>query len=290
MIKDHVFPETVAEAVDLLDRYAGRARVIAGGTDLIIQMKKKEAEPEVLIDIQRIEALGRIEEENGRIAIGAGATFSQLEESELIRDNALALAQAAGQVGGPQIRQQGTIGGNVVSAQPAADGALTLFAFDAVVEVAGRPARRSLPLAQAYLGPGRSALDPRRELLVRILIEPRRRGQGSDYQRLALRRALQLPILAAAIWLDLQNGLIRSARISLGPVAPTPYRAVKAEEFLAGRPANEESFRQAGRLVSQDVNPRDSRLRGSGAYRREMAAVLVRRGLVRAAARAAADG
>ena len=131
MIKDHLFPKTIKEALVLLKEHRGKARLIAGGTDLIADMRKKEFDFEVLVDIEKIKKLRSIRDEGRKIFIGSGVTFAELEENEFIKTHAQVLSQAASLMGSPQVRNRGTIGGNIVSAQPAADGALALFALDA---------------------------------------------------------------------------------------------------------------------------------------------------------------
>ncbi len=284
MLRDHLFPETIDEALEIMEEHKGKARLIAGGTDLIVEIRRKEVNFEVLVDVENIRGLRSIWEEDGKIWIGSAMTFTQLEENELVRNHASALAQAAAQVGSPQVRNRGTIGGNIVSAQPAADGALALFAFDAILKIAAKEGIREIPITQAYLGIGKSIIDPSREILVGIQVQKRERGDGSNYQRVAIRKAMALPILACGLFLRTVMGSIQSASIAIGPVSNTPLRTRRAEEFLKGKPLTEEVFRGAGEIVSEEVAPRDSKLRGSTVYRKDLAAVLVRRGLERVAA------
>ncbi len=279
MLRDHFFPETIDEALEIMEEHKGKARLIAGGTDLITDIRRKEIDFEVLVDIEKIRGLRSIREEDGKIRIGSAATFTQLEESELVRNHASALAQASAQVGSPQVRNRGTIGGNIVSAQPAADGALALFALDAILKIAAKKGIREIPITQAYLDIGKLMIDPSREILVGIQIQKREKGEGSNYQRVAIRKAMALPILACGLFVKTAMGSIQFARIAIGPVSNTPLRVRRAEEFLRGKPLTEEVFREAGKIASEEVAPRDSRLRGSAGYRKDLAAVLVRRGL-----------
>jgi carbon-monoxide dehydrogenase medium subunit len=279
VIRDHLFPKTVGEAVALLKECKGKARLIAGGTDLIAEIREGEPEFEVLVDIENIKKLKAIREESKKIFIGSGVTFSELEESELIRRNVFALYQAASLMGSPQVRNRGTIGGNIVSAQPAADGALALFALGATLEVAGTKGIREIPVDKAYLDIGKSLINPSKEILLGIRLEKGKKGEGSNYQRVAMRRAMALPILACGVFVQLADRSIASARIAIGPVSNTPFRARKAEDFLEGKSLTTEIFERAGEIASEEVNPRDSRLRGSSIYRKGLSAVLVKRGL-----------
>jgi carbon-monoxide dehydrogenase medium subunit len=279
VLKDHLFPKTIKEALVLLKEYKDKARLIAGGTDLIADIRRKEFDFEVLVDIEKIKKLKAIREEGKKIFIGSGVTFTELEENELIKRNALALSRAASLIGSPQVRNRGTIGGNIVSAQPAADGALALCAFDAMLEIANIRGAREIPIDKAYLDVGKSTIDPSKEILVGIRFEKRKKGEGSDYQRIAIRRAMALPILACGVFVKSIDRSIASARIAIGPVSNTPFRARETEEFLKGKSLTDETFERAGEIASEEVNPRDSRLRGSRIYRKGLSAVLVKRGL-----------
>jgi carbon-monoxide dehydrogenase medium subunit len=284
VLRDHLFPKTIDEALALLKEYKGKARLIAGGTDLIVDIRKKEFDFEVLVDIEKIKKLRLIREEGGKIFIGSGVTFAELEENELVKANALALSEAASLMGSPQVRNRGTIGGNIVSAQPAADGALALFAFDATLEIVGVKGIREIPINKAYLDVGKSTINPSREILVGIRLEKRKKGEGSNYQRIAFRRAMALPILACGVFVKSMDRSIQFARIAIGPVSNTPFRARETEDFLKGKPLTAEVFQMTGEIASEEVNPRDSRLRGSRIYRKGLAAIIVKRGLEKAAA------
>jgi len=279
VLRDHLFPKTIDEALALLKEFKGKARLIAGGTDLITDIRSKEFDFEVLVDIEKIKKLRSIREESKKIFIGSGVTFTELEEDELIKANAQVLSQAASLMGSPQVRNRGTIGGNIVSAQPAADGALALFALDAMLEIAGTKGIREIPIDKAYLDIGKSIINPSTEILVGIRFEKRKKGEGSNYQRVAIRKAMALPILACGVFVKSMDRLIASARIAIGPVSHTPFRARETEGFLKGKSLSPETFERAGEIASEEVNPRDSRLRGSSIYRGGLSAVLVKRGL-----------
>ena len=284
VLRDHLFPNTVDEALAILKEHQGKARLIAGGTDLIVEIRDGTYDFEVLVDTAKIKKLRVIREEGSKIFIGSGVTFTELEESEFIQANASALSLAASLVGSPQVRNRGTIGGNIVSAQPAADGALALFAFDAVLEIAGVNGGREIPIGEAYRDVGKSAINSKKEILVGIRLEKRKKGTGSNYQRIAMRKAMALPVLACGVFVESMNDSIRSARIAIGPVSNTPFRAREAENFLKGKLITEKVLQKAGEIASEEVNPRDSRLRGSSIYRKEITAVIVGRGLEQAAA------
>lgn len=283
--QEYFIPETLPEALAILGRYGGAARVIAGGTDLILQLRKKEVGAAALVDLTRLAELRYIREEEGLIKIGALTTHDELANSGLLREKAAVLAQAAASVGSPQIRKVGTVGGNLVNAQPAADTAVALLALDAHVRIVGPEGEREQPLAALYAGVGQSTVDPTREIVAEIAFAIPSAPAGSAFERLAKRKALALPILnaAAVVALDEDKKRCRQVRIAVAPVAPAPWRAEAAEAELAGKELDEETIRRAAEAAAAQAQPRDSKLRGSAAYRKEMVKVLVARALRRAA-------
>lgn len=288
MWQAYEFPQAVDEAIQILSRYEGRARLIAGGTDLVIQLNEGQAHAECLVDVTRIPGLDRIEADDDRLLLGCNVTFRQIKDSPLLRQRATVLSEAAATVGALQIQNVATMAGNVVNAMPAADGSVALVALDAEVEVADAQGRAWRPIESVFAGPGRSAVDPTRQMLTAIRFGALGAGQGSAWERIGRRRALVLPIVncAVCVALDPTGSRLEWARIALGPVAPVPFRARGAESLLAGKPAAVEAFAEAARLAAGECNPRSSLLRASREYRLEVLQVLIRRGLERAAQRA----
>ncbi len=288
MWQAYEIPASVEEAVEILARYDGRARLIAGGTDLILELQEGKRTVECLVDVTRIPGLDRIEQEGEWIVLGSNVTFRQIKESPLIRERARVLAEAAATVGALQIQTVATLAGNVVNAMPAADGSVALMALEAEARVVDREGQRWRPIGELFVGPGRSAVDPTRQMLVAIRFPALGARQGSAWERIGRRRALVLPILncGVSLALDGEGERLAWARIGLGPVAPVPFRARQAEAFLAGRPADEETFARAAEIAAAEAQPRTSLLRASREYRLEVLKVLVRRGLTRAAAQA----
>ena len=288
MWQKYLFPATVQEALEMLAAHGGQARIIAGGTDLVLQSQRGQRAATVMVDVTRIPGLDTIEEREGYIVIGCQATHAQIAASPLIHQKAEVLALACGSVGGPQTRNVGTLVGNVVNALPAADGAVALFALDAEVEVVDAEGRRWLPIAEMYAGVGQCTIDPCVQMVTAIRFRPLSNGWASAYQRLANRKALALPILNAAVVVGLEDGVCSEVRIAVGPVAPTPFRAREAEAALVGQPPTPEAVVRAARLAADAANPRDSALRGSRDYRKAMVEVLVRRALTQAVTKAVA--
>ena len=274
-------PETLDEALAILERLWEGAKVIAGGTDLLAQIRKKEQEVEALVDITRIPGLDKIRMEGELIRIGALVTHNQVAQSPLIRGKALALAEGAGWVGSPQIRNMGTVGGNIVSGQPGADATIPLLALGASVKVVSRLGERTIPLTAFFMGPGKTVLDITSEILTEISFPALRGNEASATLRLAKRKALALPILTVSVVVSVDGEKKRfdHVNIALGPVAPVPFRASDAEGVLASAPISDELIRKAAQRAAEESNPRSNPLRGSETYRRDMVAVLVERGI-----------
>jgi carbon-monoxide dehydrogenase medium subunit len=308
--EEYLVPASLEEALAVLEERQGQARVIAGGTDLIIQLKNKEVTARCLVDVTNLEELKGIELEDGFIRIGACVTHHEVACSSLIRERAAALAEGASQVGSPQIRNMGTVGGNIVNAQPAADTAIPLLALEAEVEVATATGTRREPLGGIYMGPGQCTVDPTAEILTAVRFRALGPNQGSAFERLAKRKALSLPILNAAAVVTLSDGIresgnqgsgnlvsrppdhsfphysfpdhFKEVRLAVGPVAPTPFRPRQAEEALRGAAIEAQVIAAALELAVQEAQPRTNPVRASQEYRREMVKVLLRRSIERA--------
>ncbi len=269
----------VAEALALLDQAGGRGRVIAGGTDLLLELRRREHAAELLVDVTGIGALRGIGEKDGWIAIGAAVTHAEVAGSPLIRREARALAEGCGSVGAPQIRNMGTLMGNVISAQPAADGAVPLAALEAEIKVVSRAGERWIPLEEAYLDVGRSAIDASCEIAVEIRFRKPENGAQTRFFRLSKRKALALPVLngAVSILTDPASKRIRRARVALGPVAARPFRARRTEACLESGEVSPELIDQAARIAAEEASPRTSLVRGSAPYRKAMVRLFIAR-------------
>jgi CO/xanthine dehydrogenase FAD-binding subunit len=286
--QEYLFAGSVDEALQMLAARGGRARLIAGGTDLVLQAQEGKQQPACLVDITRIPGLSQIAERDGFITIGAQATHAQAAASELIRAKAKVLALACACVGGPQIRNVGTLVGNVVNALPAADAAVALFALNAEAEVADvGGGRRWLPIAALYRGVGLCAISPAAEMVTALRFPALGSAYRCAFKRLAPRRALSLPILNVAVVVAAADERISDAgiadvRIAIGPVAPTPFRAQEAEAALIGQRAEPGLIAKAAHLAAEAAKPRSSVLRGSAEYRKGLVEVFVRRALTEA--------
>ncbi len=290
MWQSYEMPTSVGEALETLARFDGQAQIIAGGTDLIIELQEGKHPVECLVDITNIPGLDQIEQLGDWIMVGPNVTFRQIKESPLLQEQARVLAEAAGTVGALQIQTVATLAGNVASALPAADGCVALLALDAEVQVTGVAGQDWHPVGELFLGPGKSTVDSAREMITAIRFPSPQGKHGSAWERIGRRRALVLPILncAVAVDLDPDGTRLEAARIGLGPVAPVPFRARQTEAFLAGKPPTEEVFVQAAKVAATEARPRTSVLRASKEYRTRVLQVLIRQGLARAVEQAQA--
>ncbi len=280
-----VEPTTIEGAVAALKRERG-AVLLAGATDLIPAIRKGLARPATLVNLKRIPSLSGVRRARGGVSIGAMTTIADLLKDPMLAEGWTLLLEVARDFGSPQIRSMATIGGNLCSALPSADLPPPLLAYDARVRIAGPGGAREMPLAEFFVGAGKTALRAGEILTAVILPKPPVRT-GAASEKLTVRQAMDLPIVAAAAAITLApNGkTCRSARIALGAVAPTPMRAVKAERMLEGQVVTPDSIALAAATAAAEAKP-ISDLRASAEYRREMTAVLVRRALESAFARA----
>lgn len=305
---EYLAPTTLEEALALLAAHGEAARPLAGGTDLFLQMQAGRRRPAVVVDLKRLAGLARIEaaegsrdgkpadgsrsgEPAGGLRIGALVCHAELLADPRLREPGLrALGEAAGWVSGPQIRNRGTVGGNLCNASPAADLAAPLLALGAIVEVGRhRAPPRRLPLAELFAGPGRTTLAAD-ELLLGVVVPPPGAGAaaartGSAYER-AVRVAIDIAVVGVAAAVTLApDGTVSAARVALAAVAPTPVLSRTAAAALAGRRPTAEVIDEAARGAAADSRP-ISDVRGSASYRRYLVEVLTRREVGRAVAAA----
>jgi len=282
-------PHTLADAVELLRDFNGKARVIGGGTDLLLDIKQGHAPvAEALVDITHIPEMTRIIIENGTAAIGAGVTHSAIVRDPLLAAHATCLVESCGVVGGPQVRNVATLGGNVAHALPAADGTTSLTVLDAEAEVYYQGERRWMPLADLFLGPGQSLIDPSRDILLGFRFKLCGTREATAFKRIMRPQGVALPILGCALWVRLEDDLntIQDVRISINPMAPTPIRVVSVEQALAGGSVSTTLIDRAVEIARHDLHPRASKYRATSKYRLEMIEVLLRRALTLAIERA----
>ena len=266
-------------AVALLAEHGSSARLLAGGTDLLVELKSASSVPQLLVDISRAKDLKGIEITDQGLRIGALVTHTEIMRSPQLRELFPALIDAAHSIGAVQTRNLGTLGGNLATCVPSMDSGPTLIALDALVTLAGPDGCRQMPLAEFFVGPRRTILRSN-ELLVDIVIPKRNLGKPASFQKFGLRKgqALALANVAASLWVDWDRHVFVAPRVALGAVAPTVMRTPLAEAYLEGRAITPEAMREAGRIAAGEAKP-ISDMRASAGYRRELIAVLARRAL-----------
>ena len=273
-------PKNLEEALKLLDEYGEEAKLLAGGTDLIVKMKDGVVKPKYVIDLSHLEELRFISKGNGVIKIGALTTLREIETSPIIREYVHVLSDAVEKMASWQIRNLGTIGGNLCNASPAADTAPPLLVLEAKLKLTSSEGERIVPIDQFFTGPGETVLRSN-ELLTEIQIPTTLKNSGSAFLKLGRRAAYTLSIVSVAALVTVEDRVFRDVRIALGSVAPTPIRARKTEDKFRGLPATEEVIKENCSYVVEDISP-ISDVRASAEYRREMSIVLTKRALVEA--------
>ena len=270
----------------MLARNGAGTRLLAGGTDLLVELKSAARAPAVVVDISRASDLRRIAMTEKGLVIGAAVTHGEILDSPLVRKWAPALADACHSIGAVQTRSLGTLGGNLITCVPSMDGGPVLVALEAQVTIAGPAARRRMALEEFFVGPRRTALAPD-ELLLEILIPKKNLGKPADFQKFGLRRGQALALVNVAVSLRVGGppAAFVEPRIVLGAVAPTVMRAAQAEAFLEGRAISLEAMREAGRIAAAEAQPITD-FRASAGYRLDLIATLTRRALENARARA----
>jgi CO/xanthine dehydrogenase FAD-binding subunit len=276
---EFVSAKDARHAIALMAEFGPKAKILAGGTDLLVDLKSVPEAPPAVIDITRAADMKGIKVTDRGLVIGALATHGEIMSSPEIRDRYPALVDAAHSIGAIQTRSLGTLGGNLVTAVPSLDSGPALVALEALVTIAGPGGSREMPLTEFFVGPRRTALKAG-ELLVDIVIPKKNLGKPAGFQKFGLRKgqALALVNTAASFWLDPAKKSFVEPCVALGAVAPTVIRAPKAETYLAGNKVTPETMAEAGRIAAGEAKP-ISDFRASADYRRELIAVLTRRSL-----------
>lgn len=286
--KNYHTPHSVDEAVRLLKHYDGRARVLGGGTDLLLDIQQGRSPVlDAVVDTSRIAGLDSVNNEDAYIVIGCAVTHTQIVKDESIGRFGTCLVEACGVIGGPQVRNVATLAGNIAHAMPAGDGSIGLLALGGEIEVADANGHRWMPLRDAFLGPGESAIDHHRALLTRLRFPPTTKGSGSAFTRVMRPQGVALPMISMAARLQVDDdNTISKVRISLGPAGPVPYLAQAAMDLLNGKPAVGLQFNRAVETILASVSLRTSKHRATREYRAEMIRTHLPMILERAAERA----
>ena len=283
--KYHIAINTT-DALQALAGAAGPARLVAGGTDLLLDLQQGRCPPvHTLVDVTRCAELTCLEVRGKRLFIGAAIPLSQLVASPLVQGHAQALWEACGLIAGPQVRNTATLGGNVAHALPAGDGSIALLALRAQAEIASLSGIRETPLESLFLGSGRSALLPGQEVLVGFYIPLKAPGQTSAFRRLMRPQGVALPILNMAAWLQWEGETLVDLALAIGPAGAVPCRAMEVEKALIGKALTEVALQEASQILLESVHFRTSPHRASSVYRQHLATWLLRQTLEAAIAR-----
>jgi carbon-monoxide dehydrogenase medium subunit len=278
---EYLNPQTIQEACSLLSQHGDKARVLAGGTDLLNGMKERVIKPEYIIGLRGISDLDYIETDADGIRIGAMTSITSLGNSKAIQETFPCLAEVPGKMATVQIRNMGTIGGNLCNAAPSADTAPILICLGAKAKIVGTDGERVVALEEFFTGPGETVLKAG-EILAEIQVPNQPANTAGAYFKMS-RVAVDLAIVGvgAVITLDGKDGSCSDVKIALGAVAPTPIRAKKAEAVIKGKKIEEDLIEEAGKIASEEASPIDD-VRGSAFYRTEIVNVLTKRAIRKA--------
>jgi carbon-monoxide dehydrogenase medium subunit len=287
LCEEYILADSVEEALQALSAARGTARILAGGSDLLLEIQQGSHPPvQTLVDVTEIVELYTLEIRQSSLFIGASVTLSRLANSSLIKLHAQALADAAALMANPQVCNVATIGGNVAHALPAADGTISLMALDALAEVANTHDRRRIPLSALFKGPGQSTLDPCNDLLVGFYLPLHRKGQASAFTRRVNLQGIALAMLNMAIWLQRVQDTVVDIRIAVGPSGPVPLRMSAAEKVLRNQSPTPEVQALALDAMLKEAHFRTSLHRATAEYRYHLAGILLQEALSKAWQRA----
>lgn len=267
-------PQHLRTAIRLIRHRKGKAKLIAGGTNVIPDLRAGAIDPSALIDLSHLKSLSYIKEERRKIRVGALTTISELATSNVIQKNASILSQACHQLGNPLVRNRATLAGNLADASPAADTAVPLLALEAFVLIRGGK-EKQVPIDQFFIGPNRTVLKPE-EIIKEIYFSRPNSNIRMAYAKLGLRNSMAISVVSLALSMEMEKGFCKKARIGLGAVAPTPIRAYRTEEMLENKEIDERLLETCCETIAKEIHP-ISDIRASAGYRREATSVLLKR-------------
>lgn len=288
---DYFEPTTLSEASSLLTYYGKDAKILAGGTDLLVRMKRKLWTPSYLVNLKSVPGLDAITETDGNLRIGALATVRSVHNSALVREHWTVLAEAAQKMASVQVRNLATIGGNICNAAPSADMAPALIGLGATARISGPLGERTVSLEEFFVGPGATVLGEG-EILTELIVPRPNPRTGAIYIKHAIRKAMDIAVVGVAVvvTLDVPGQRVDDVRVVLGAVAPTPLRAKRTESVLEGKavPLEADVLQEAAEVAMAEARP-ISDVRASEYYRRKLVGVLVKRATGKALERAYPD-
>ncbi|MFC2064752.1 FAD binding domain-containing protein [Chloroflexota bacterium] len=276
LFQEYYRPTSIDQAFEMMNASSGPASLLAGGTDLLLDIRQGRIPvPHTLVDITSIPELGALELKRDRLFIGAAVPLSKVAESQLVWNNAHVLQEACRLIGGPQVRNVATLGGNVAHALPAADGTIAMMCLDTMVVVASQGDQREIPLHELFIGPGRSTLQEGHEMIVGFSIPLKKPRQASAYMRVMNPQGIALPILNISIWLEREGDILSDIRIAIGPSQDFPSKHSDLDEQLLGKKVDTSIIKGFSRLISEQIPFRTSKHRASADYRHHLVETLM---------------
>jgi carbon-monoxide dehydrogenase medium subunit len=274
--KEYYLAKSIDDALLTLAESPGLARIVAGGTDLILDIQQGRHSPvDTLVDITKIPELNAIEMRADHLYIGAGIPLNQIIETPLVNEHAASLIEACSLIGGPQVRNTATLGGNVAHALPAGDGTISLLSLDAKAVVESTSGTRQLRFTDLFEGPGKSTLHPRQDLLAGFLIPRHIPSSASAFQRIMRPQGVAIAILNMSVWLHRDGKRIKDVRIAVGPSGPIPKREDKTESVFKGQLYNRDLLSKGKEILLEEARFRTSRHRATMEYRQHISGVLL---------------
>ncbi len=273
MVEKYIVAHSLDEALAALNTNNHLKAVIAGGTDLLLDIQQdRHLDPDILLDVSEVAEMRQISTQGKLIYLGAAVTHNEIVRSDLLKEHAACLVAGCGLIGGPQVRNVATIGGNVAHALPAGDGTIALLALDAEVNITSISGEsRWEPLEELFAGPGKVTFDRQRELLVGFRFVCKEGIESSAFQRVMRPQGVAIAILNMAAWLRLDgNQIIQAVRLACGPAGPRPFRAHQTETVLLGKRFDKQLLAQASRALTDEASLRTSRHRATQEYRQQL--------------------
>jgi carbon-monoxide dehydrogenase medium subunit len=288
LFQEYEQPDTIEEAVENLTNAPGSVAVIAGGTDLLLEIRQgRHQAVDRVVDVSGISEMQEVTLEEKFIYLGAGVTHKQIINNPLLQDHAQCVVEGCGLIGGPQVRNVATIGGNVSHALPAGDGTVSLLALDTEVRIASPDGVRCQPLIEIFAGPGKVTFDRKQELIVGFRFPAKGPREGSAFHRVMRPQGIAIAILNMAGWVKLdENGDLEDVHVSCGPAGPKPFRAAKTEKYLTGKSWDDDVYQKASEILAQEVSLRTSAHRATKEYRHKLLPMLLQKVLDSAVERA----
>jgi carbon-monoxide dehydrogenase medium subunit len=275
--REYIQPNNIEEAVYALSTVKGTSAIIAGGTDLLLDLQQGRHSPvDFLLDISEVAEMKQVEEHESEIYLGAAVTHKQIITHPLLQTHAQCVVEGCGLIGGPQVRNVATIGGNVSHGLPAGDGTISLLALDTEVEIASPTGRRWEPLVDIFAGPGKVTFDRSKEIVTRFRFAKKKEREGSAFHRVMRPQGVAIAILNMSAWVKMDGeSKLADIRIACGPAGPRPFRARETEAYLKDKHFDEGTLEQACTILDGEVNMRTSKHRATKEYRHALLPVLL---------------